>query len=214
MTMPIQFTQEAIGWYFFTGNDALKYPVVGLWPSTYLDFAKKDFDEEKSPRCWVNAVSNAKRALHYQVDALATALGWEHLKSRNDFPSKLNFLGSCGVLSPTIIKRMNRFRNTVEHDYYIPTENETLDYLEIVELYLSATHFITIHFPEYIDAYLMSDDDEYDPSWNYPEEIDISLPQGDGILTIKDNHQTLVQVAVSEPAYYEWVSAILIQSEL
>lgn len=217
MTITTPLTPEAIGFYFISCDNELIYPVAGLRPEKYLEFAKEDFTnfiEEKKPRYLVNAVSNAKRALHYQVEALAIALGWEHIKSRNDFPSKMSFLDSCGVLSPTIIGRINRFRNSVEHDYYIPTENEALEYLEIVELYLRATHYTSIHFPDEPNASLMSEaEDGYDPSWNYPEWINIHLPQGAGKLTIEADNQILVQVTVAEPIYFEWVSMILYMNE-
>jgi hypothetical protein len=214
MTAPL--TPETIGFYFISCDSELIYPVAGLRPEDYLESAKEDFanfTEEKDPRHLLNAVSNAKRALHYQVEALAKALGWEHIKSRNDFPSKMNFLRSCDVLSPTIIGRINRFRNIVEHDYYIPKENEALEYLEIVELYLRATSYTSMHFPDEPDAFLMSDADGYDPNWNYPERIFIRLPQGEGKLTIETDDQILVQVTVAEPIYFEWVSTILFLNE-
>ncbi|MBC7489021.1 MAG: hypothetical protein H7240_02435 [Glaciimonas sp.] len=205
-------TPELIGWYFFAGGSQISYPVAGLWPVRYLEYAKADFDEEKSPRCWVNTVSNAKKVLHYQVDALATALGWEHMKSRNNFPSKLNFLGSCGVLSPTIINRMNRLRNSVEHDYYEPTEDQALEYLEIVELYLGATHYTATYFPSDVEAELMSDAEDYDPSWDYPKMIQISLPEGTGKLTVHTKNEVIIEAAVGDTAYFEWVSVIVRQN--
>lgn len=210
-SMQVTYTPDFIGWYFVEGGSQIKYPVAGLWPERYLEYAKADFAEEKSLRCWVNAVSNAKRSLHYQVDALATAFGWEHMKGRNDFPRKLEFLGSCGVLSPTIIKRMNRLRNSVEHDYYEPTEDQALEYIEIVELYLGATHYTAAYFPGDIQAELMSDDEEYDSSWSYPEIIRIIFPEGAGKLTIKTNKEVIVEVQIGEPGYFEWVSAIVRQ---
>jgi hypothetical protein len=205
-------TPDLIGWYFVQGGSPIKYPTKDIWPSTYLDFARADFDQEKSARSWVNTVSNAKRALHLQVDALAVALGWSHVKGRNDFPTKLNFLGSCGVLSPTIIKRINRFRNSVEHDYYIPSEDEALEYLEIVELYLGATHHTATYFPDWVDAQLISDAEDYDPKMNYPPSIMILLPEGEGKLKITAAQETIVEVVVDESAYFEWVAAIVKQN--
>jgi hypothetical protein len=205
-------TPDLIGWYYVVGGSPISYPTKGVWPSTYLDFAKFDFEEAKTQRCFVNAVSNAKRALHYQVDALAVALGWTHFKARNDFPTKLNFLGSCGVLSPTIIKRINKLRNSVEHDYYMPNEDETLEYLEIVELYLGATHYTATYFPDWINAELISDDEEYDPSMNLPDEIQIRLPQGAGKLTVCAKNEVIVDAGINSEEYFEWVSKIVKQN--
>lgn len=119
--MTTTFTPDLIGWYFVVGGSQITYARKGIWPSTYLAYAQADFEGEKDARTLVNTISNAKRALHYQVEGLAEALGWNHFKSRDDFPTRLNFLGLCGVLSPTIIRRINRIRNSVEYDYYIPS---------------------------------------------------------------------------------------------
>lgn len=175
---------EILEWYFVTGGHQINYPVKGIWESTYLNFAKIDFAEAKEHRNFVNAVSNAKRALHYQVDALAKAFGWENLKKRNNFPTKMDFLGRCGVAAPNIIRRINKFRNTIEHDYYLPTEDEAEEYLDIVELYLMATHKIAIEFPDQPRTDLISDDEEYREEWNYPPFLKIYLPEAKGILKI------------------------------
>jgi hypothetical protein len=206
------FSPELIGWYFVSGGTQIKYSREGIWPSTYLAYAQADFEGEKDARTLVNTVSNAKRALHYQVEGLADAFGWNHFKKRDDFPTRLNFLGLCGVLSPTIIRRINRMRNSVEHDYYTPTEDEALEYLEIVELYLGATHRTATYFPDDVQAELMADSEDYDPTLNYPPYIHIKLPEGEGHLTVTSGKQVIVDIAVSDPQYFKWVSAIIKQN--
>ena len=210
--MPRAYTPDLVGWYFLHGGTQIPYSGSGIWPTTYLDYARADFEGDKSPRALVNAVSNAKRALHYQVEAIADALGWEHFKARQDFPTRLNFLGLCGVLSPIIIRRINKMRNSVEHDYYLPTEDEALEYIEIVELYLGATHQTATYFPDWVDAELMSDSDDYDKSLAYPSVIQVRLPPGKGILKITADDESVVDIAVTDPQYFNWVSAIIKQN--
>jgi len=210
--MTFLLTPDSIGWYFVNGGSQITYSRKDVWPATYLAYAQADFEAEKDARTLVNTISNAKRALHYQVEGLADAFGWKHFKGKSDFPTKLNFLGLCGVLSPTIIRRINRMRNSVEHDYYIPTEDETLEYLEIVELYLGAVHYTATYFPDDIEAELMSDSDDYDPSLNYPKTIRIIIPTGKGQLTIAAAKEKLVEVSVTDPQYFKWVTAIVKQN--
>lgn len=208
-------SSDMIGWYFIDGGGKqIEYPQKEIWPDTYLDYAKADFAEfevGKSSRCLINAVSNAKRALHYQVDGLANALGWSALKGKRDFPTKLDFLGRCGVLSPIIIKRINKLRNTVEHDYYVPTEDETLEYLEIVELYLGATRTASVYFPSGITVYVMDDvDDEYKEEWGLPISITIDI-RAEGRIVVTGAGETIVDISIKDERYYDWVSAVIRQ---
>ncbi|MBD9631405.1 hypothetical protein [Pseudomonas sp. PDM19] len=204
-----------VGWYFVDSEGVqINYPQDGVWPETYLDYAKDDFaafEVEKSNRCLINAVSNAKRALHYQVDGLANALGWSALKGRRDFPTKLDFLGRCGVLSPIIIKRINKLRNVVEHEYHVPTEDETLEYLEIVELYLGATRTASVYFPSKITVYLMDEvDGEYKAEWGLPRSINIDIRE-EGRIVIVGSGETIVDFSIKDEEYYDWVSAVMRQ---
>lgn len=203
---------DFLGWYYISGGHQIDYPVKGVWDSTYLGFAKSDFEEGKEHRNFVNAVSNAKRALHYQVDALSKAFGWEKLKERNNFPTKLEFLGKCGVTAPNIIRRVNKFRNTIEHDYYLPSEEEAEEYLDIVELYLMATHKIATEFPDRPGAYLISEDDEYNPDWKYPKNIEIYFPETEGSLKVASRESVIIELNIDDPEYYEWVYTLVQQS--
>lgn len=207
---------EMIGWYFIDRDGVqIKYLKDGVWPSTYLLYAERDYKEYercKDVRHLINSVSNAKRALHYQVESLSCALGWNLIKSRKDFPSRLEFLGRCGVLSPTVIKRINRLRNTVEHDYYTPTDGEALEYLEIVELYLAATHGVSTYFPSNITVDIMDCDEEYDAAWGLPGSIDIKIPEGKGRIVISCDDGVIVDVDIKDEAYYSWVYAVMKQA--
>jgi hypothetical protein len=48
----------------------------------YLDFANADLTVEDSERAFINAISNAKRALHHRIDVIATYFGFEHYPSK------------------------------------------------------------------------------------------------------------------------------------
>jgi hypothetical protein len=207
------YSPKFLEWYYITGNKQIEYPVENIWESIYLEFAKSDFGQEKCDRNFVNAVSNAKKALHLRVEALATAFGWNHIKKRNNFPSKLDFLGQCGIAAPNIIRRINKFRNTVEHDYHLPSEIEAEEYLDIVELYLMATNKITSEFPDGCDAQLMSIIDEYNEEWNYPSEIDIYFPEAQGVFKITHKDKELVKINIHNPDYFNWVSILVRQTE-
>lgn len=205
------YSPEFIGWYFVAEGNQISYPCRDVWDSTYLSFAQIDFTESDTQRHYVNAVSNAKRALHYQVDALAEAFGFQKFGGVNNFPSKLDFLGRCGVSAHSIIRRINKFRNSVEHDYHFPTKDEAEEYLDIVDLYIQATRKIAQNFPEKAYAELMSDDEEYDEDLAYPENIDIYFPEGEGKLKIVGEGKTIVDISIIDEDYFDWVSALVCQ---
>lgn len=128
-------------------TDSLPLPSAAS-PEMYLQFARSDL-RRTYRRNRVNAFSNAKRALHLQIDVLTDAFGLKALpeKERRSFPQRLDFLSRCGVVAPKILKRLNRLRNMVQHDYYIPERQETEDFLDVVELFLASSQAIRTSFP-------------------------------------------------------------------
>lgn len=135
--------------YSVTGRltDSLPLPTTAT-PEMYLDFARSDLSRPYR-RNRINALSNAKRGLHLHVDVLADALGLAALpkKERHGFPQKLTFLSRCGLVTPAILRRLNLLRNSVEHEYIIPDLQETQDFLDVVELFLSSSRASRTSFP-------------------------------------------------------------------
>ena len=135
--------------YRVTGKLTGPLPLPGeATPEMYLNFSKSDL-RRPYRRNRVNAVSNAKRGLHLQVDVLSNALGIAALpkKDRRSFPQRLAFLSRCGIVTPSILDRINRFRNEVEHDYIVPNHQDARDFLDVVELFIDASSAYRVSFP-------------------------------------------------------------------
>ena len=181
----------------------------GVHPSTYLDYAREDEKNSEDPRSRINAVSNAKRAFHLQVERLCDAFGWKvQGKRRNsNFGTLLDYLGQCGVLSPNILRKLNSTRNKVEHDYVVPEIEQVADYVDIVELFLMATKEVLDRFPDSIEYELLNDED-YDTSLELPEPIRISIKMIDGGITLKSGNESR-EWELSDPDYFSWLSAIV-----
>lgn len=122
-------------------------------PRTYFDFALADLSDGHGSRSRINAFSNAKRALHFQVEILADAFGIKQAPNvnRKAFPSVLDFCSKCGVVTPRILRKLNRVRNAMEHEYYIPSDDQTEDFVDVVELFLAATTPYMNSFPEHLE---------------------------------------------------------------
>jgi hypothetical protein len=142
----------------------------------YLAFAELDLEEGNDSRRAINAISNAKRALHLRTDKLAGVLGGYCglLKPKDPFPAKLKFLRECGIASPRIIERLNAARNKIEHEYINPTFREAEDYVDIVSLFLGASGRLARQWPTSAEA---------EPSCK-TEWIQMSCEPATGLLTV------------------------------
>lgn len=110
----------------------------------FLRFAEKDleaFDSQNDERHLDNALSNAKRALHCQIDSILGALGLSTLAEKQNwnFPKKIEMLNSVGILAPRILTKINRARNLLEHAYRHPDHKDVLDFVDIVALFMGST---------------------------------------------------------------------------
>lgn len=181
----------------------------GVYPVSYLEYAKEDISTEISRRTIVNALSNAKRAFHFQVDIICDSFGWaKYKKSRNSgFPAKLEYLSKCGIISPNILLKLNRVRNTVEHEYSAPSEEELRDYIDIVELFLMATKILTDQYPETIYFDLMRDED-YDTKLELPESVIAKITMYEGGLELSGNNEARI-IAIDDSDYYSWLAAVV-----
>lgn len=118
-------------------------------PSDYLNYAHQDIEEGDSERAKVNAFSNAKRALHFQIDLLIDAFGIAS-SNRLSFPKKLILCEKIGISTPRILRKINLLRNKVEHDYFVPEKSEVEDAIDVVELFLDSTSRFFSRFPDNI----------------------------------------------------------------
>lgn len=180
----------------------------GTSPSAYLEFARKDFEESDGERSLINAVGNAKRAFHKSVEILCENLGFEliHKRKKLGFDIKLNHIAKCGILSARILSKLNKTRNKVEHDYYIPTLVEVENYLDIVELFLFAMGRVLERFPTEIEFELTNNNPPNDtPKFPTSFKFQINLKSMDFWLT--HDNETLER-KISDPDYFIWLKSI------
>ena len=117
----------------------------------YLCFAKQDVEEGRSPRHLVNALGNAKRAIHMRLEDVCLGFGAVTLKGLGFHPRLIEYLRKCGLVAPNILKRVNDLRNEVEHQYQIPAEQEVENVIDVAELFLDATDRWVSRMPSEID---------------------------------------------------------------
>lgn len=183
-----------------------------ITPSTYLEYARSDLRDGETPRSIINAVGNAKRALHLEVETLCSALGWEvlHKKKITGFDKRLEFIKNCGIISPRILSKLNRTRNKVEHEYFVPSLDEAQDYLDIVELFLFGTKQILDRFPYEIFFELM-EDEELNTSLNLPKSFTFKLDEKNLSNFRITSGKEIIEKKISDEDYFIWLGAIYTQ---
>jgi hypothetical protein len=123
-------------------------------PEDFITFAKADFFRADT-KGLINALSNAKRAIDCQVDGFLVAiglnpecldrqLGKEGIQFINsgssvkEGPLKFRLLQALGFATPSIISRMRRLRNLLEHEYKVPRKKDVSDAIDVAELFVHA----------------------------------------------------------------------------
>lgn len=129
-----------------------------LSASDLLAFAIADLNDgdlatSASPRYLVNALSNAKKALHLRLEDVCLGFGCASLKSVKSFPKLLAYARNCGVVAPRVLERLNSRRNMVEHEFDVPGKEDVENFVDVVQLFLAATDRWESRMPVDVDYY-------------------------------------------------------------
>jgi len=139
--------------------------VFELMPDDFLIFAKEDY-KNLANRGLVGALSNSKRAIDCQVDWIISYLGFDYLNFNesnypniklliDEFESDLNCNKDCSFklrfvqaleIAPTfLISKIRTFRNKLEHEYILPSQNDAREAMEMSELFINATQNVILN---------------------------------------------------------------------
>lgn len=127
-----------------------------LSANNLLDFAIADLKDgdvaaSASPRHLVNALSNAKKALHLRLEDVCLGFGCGSLKSVKSFPKLIAYARNCGVVAPHVLERLNSRRNMVEHEFDVPKKEDVENFVDVVQLFLAVTDRWELRMPEDVD---------------------------------------------------------------
>lgn len=109
-------------------------------PHDYLAFMEADLNG-LDRRNLINALSNGKRALDCQIEALLYGFCLKAYtdKKKLGIPDKIELLNRLGIIAPRILRKINKLRNMMEHDFYCPGEEEVQDFADVILLFISYT---------------------------------------------------------------------------
>lgn len=120
---------------------SIKY-ATPVTPAQYLEFADRDL-LQANDHGYVNALSNSKRAIDCQITNLLIGLG---LSKLGNIHNKIERIKDIGILAPRILKKLNKIRNLLEHEFHSPSAEEAEDAVDIATLFLGATEKVFINF--------------------------------------------------------------------
>ncbi len=141
------------------GTGFLEYEIpFEIKPKDFLDYAEQDLNSNL-PHRFVNALSNAKRALECQVVCLLDVFGLQKLagKKRWWFPSKIDALKKVGILAPRILTKINNTRNLLEHEFANPNSEQVNDFIDVVALFLESTKIYLENYLNFIETAWIND---------------------------------------------------------
>ncbi|MFH6600771.1 hypothetical protein ACEVAQ_18880 [Ectopseudomonas khazarica] len=205
MFNPAAITPDEIGEYSWIAMSFRDSPSA----HDYLDFAQQDLHDGNTSRHLINALSNAKRSLHMRLEDLCLGFGARDLKKLGRYPSLIDFIRKCGFVAPRILDKINKARNSVEHEFKIPTHEETENFVDIVELFLSATDRWRYRQPCDVDI-------KHIASSGSIALHGISFNWKNGICTLyigtpeqRKIHCTTQMINSDQPIFFEWVKLTL-----
>ena len=145
----IERATELISW-----ADSYEYLDIpfDIKPEQFLSYAEKNLREGMDDENLINALTNIKRAIGGQIDSLLYIFGYYELasKGRWNFPKKTGLIDNLGVVAPRILKRINKRRNELEHEYKKPKLERVEDDLDVAHLFILYTNRFFNHFPDRI----------------------------------------------------------------
>jgi hypothetical protein len=111
----------------------------GPGPLDYLEYAKRDI-AAADLRGAINALGNAKRAIHLTIDKLLSIWGLAKAFAEANFPTRLDLLNRLGAFPTRMILALNQERNLVEHEYTHIETGRAEQLIELSELFLAVSY--------------------------------------------------------------------------
>ncbi len=134
----------------------------GIDAIDYLNFAKADIFNQDL-RGALNAIGNAKRAIHLIIDCFLEILGLLKIYNRKKFPEKLQIIDELDAFPTRLIQYLNRTRNIIEHEFDTVDIDDADEFIEIAELFIRLSYPYLKHMV--IGAHVGLKKDDRDIEW-------------------------------------------------
>lgn len=140
----------------------------GPQPLDYISYAKTDL-EGSDDRAHINALGNAKRAVHLTIDAILRLWALDRAFASKGFPLKADLLARLEVFPTRLIRSLNHRRNIMEHEYTVVTQEEAADFVDVAEMFVRLALPYTFHATTAAYVGLLNDDVCYEWKLNHSD---------------------------------------------
>ena len=117
-------------------------------PAEFLSLAEEDF-ERGGLSALINATTNAKRAIVCQLDQLLISFGYQSFEL--NVPKKIERLRALGLLAPSLLRKVVKIRNVLEHEYNTPDLHSVEESLDIAGLFVMSASAMFIPFDDVLE---------------------------------------------------------------
>ena len=173
-------------------------------PSEFINYAELDLQSSLEHK-YINALSNAKRALDCQADRLLKLFGYYKQSQEKywGFPRKIELIQKFEIIAPRVLNKINKTRNLMEHQYIKPEPNQVEDFLDVVLLFIASTEIYVSNFIKEV-SYINEFDDEY----KNLSEVEFRVDNDNNKLIIKiceldTKKETTLKINKSDKEYIE-----------
>lgn len=144
---PQKIHEDDVGAYTWSGFACRESPSA----EDYLSYARADLKDGDTPRHLINALANAKRALHMRMEDACLGFGAGSLDDMRGFHRLSKYLKKCGLPAPDVLEKFNSTRNSIEHDFTVPSREIVEIFTDVTYLFLSATDRWSVRQPDDIE---------------------------------------------------------------
>lgn len=130
------------------GGGSFEMTELKTSPVEFLSLAEDDF-ERGGLSALVNATTNVKRAIVCQLDQLLISFGYPSF--RWDVPEKIKRLRALGLLAPSLLRKVVKMRNILEHEYKTPELKVVEEALDIASLFVMSASAMFMPFDDVLE---------------------------------------------------------------
>ncbi len=170
-----------------------------IMPKDFVRYSELDLKNSYEHSA-INSISNSKRAIDCQLDLLLISFGFFELSCAKQwrFPRKIELINDVGVLAPRILKKINKQRNLLEHQYIRPTLEQVEDFLDIANLFIAGTEKYALYHVSYFELTNKKRNIKYCFSFD-PASCEIVVEQYSSIDLISTNNFRKKKIQDPEP---------------
>lgn len=198
---------------------------TGPDPIDYIEYAKRNL--EMNADCGpIDALGNAKRAVHLMTDALFRLWALNRGYARMGFPVKADLLSDLGAFPTRLVRSLNAQRNLMEHEYTPVDASEAADFVDVAELFIrvSLPHAFHATTAAYVGLFndhacyewRLNHKDSTAERWQVESDSYVESDLGPVHFNLSSqNHRTLIEAIPLRPAERNrWIPVLSLLAHL